>query len=335
MERNIAPLSPRPSNGWSKEQEKLMAEWSDIASCYKWIHDKSEKIYHTRYAWINLPVIMLTTLGGTASFGLSTMFSTDAGKQYASFTIGSISLCAGILTTLGSYLRIPQLEEAHRVASVSWGKFQRLIAVELGLHPGSRMEAMDFLKMCRSELDRLMEQAPPIPDAAIALFEEKFGHIKNIKKPDVCGLIEPTSVFETAENKLKRLAEEAELTMKNKNDILNELSSPELHDTIQKGIEMRMNEIMENHKKQEDESADLESVNLLPDAIQRQDSARSNSRLSLKNKFELLNMLHNPLLKSYVSSPPASARSMSREPSMAINMETPITPRPQNPEQNV
>ena len=27
-------------NGWSKEQERLMAEWSDIASCYRWLHDQ-------------------------------------------------------------------------------------------------------------------------------------------------------------------------------------------------------------------------------------------------------------------------------------------------------
>lgn len=31
-------------NGWTKEQEVLMAEWSDIAACYRWLHDKAEKV---------------------------------------------------------------------------------------------------------------------------------------------------------------------------------------------------------------------------------------------------------------------------------------------------
>ena len=46
-------------NGWSKEHERLMAEWSDISVCYRWIHDRSGKHYHTRALWINLPVIIL------------------------------------------------------------------------------------------------------------------------------------------------------------------------------------------------------------------------------------------------------------------------------------
>ena len=64
-------------NGWTKEQERLMAEWSDIALCYRWLHDRSEKHFHSKTIWINLPVIILSTLGGTASFGVQSIFSTD------------------------------------------------------------------------------------------------------------------------------------------------------------------------------------------------------------------------------------------------------------------
>lgn len=64
-------------NGWSKEQERLMSEWSDIASCYRWLHDTSEKVYHTKTLWINLPVIILSTLGGTANFGIQSLFGDD------------------------------------------------------------------------------------------------------------------------------------------------------------------------------------------------------------------------------------------------------------------
>jgi len=75
-------------NGWTKEQERLMAEWSDIALCYRWLHDRSEKHFHSKTIWINLPVIILSTLGGTASFGVQSIFSTDSSKQLASFIIG-------------------------------------------------------------------------------------------------------------------------------------------------------------------------------------------------------------------------------------------------------
>ena len=35
-------------NGWTGEQERLMADWSDIASCYRWLHDQSEKVFHIK-----------------------------------------------------------------------------------------------------------------------------------------------------------------------------------------------------------------------------------------------------------------------------------------------
>jgi AraC-like DNA-binding protein len=100
-------------NGWSKEQERLMAEWSDIAACYRWLHNQSNKVFHVKTLWINLPVIVLSTLGGTASFGIQSLFEgNESAKKYASFGIGGISLLAGLLTTVGNYLRKRRLSIA-------------------------------------------------------------------------------------------------------------------------------------------------------------------------------------------------------------------------------
>jgi hypothetical protein len=241
----------RFQNGWSKEQEKIMAEWSDIASCYRWIHDKSEKFFHSKTLWINLPVIILSTLGGTANFGIQSLFDTDeTAKKYASFAIGGVSLIAGMLTTVGNYLRYAQLEESHRVASIAWGKFQRLIAVELSLNPNDRMDSLDFLKICRAELDRLIEQSPGIPEVAIKMFENRFGTIKDLKKPDICGALEHTSVFESSETRLKQMAVEAALMLKHKRRTLNELVSPQIEKRIAEQVETRIKEALEERKKE-------------------------------------------------------------------------------------
>lgn len=249
-------------NGWTKEQERLMAEWSDIALCYRWLHDRSEKHFHSKTIWINLPVIILSTLGGTASFGVQSIFSTDSSKQLASFIIGGISLTAGLLTTIGNYLRYAQLEESNRVASIAWGKFQRLIAVEIALHPNERIDSLDFLKICRADLDRLIEQSPPIPTEAIQMFELQFGHIKELKKPDICGALEHTRVFESSEERLKQVAVDAALLLKHKKNTLNELLAPQIQARIKEQVETRIQEALEEQKIRMMKEIDEEKIEL-------------------------------------------------------------------------
>jgi hypothetical protein len=279
--------SRRFLNGWSKEQERLMAEWSDIASCYRWLHDQSEKIFHTKTLWINLPVIVLSTLGGTANFGVQSLFAgDDTALKYSSFAIGGISLLAGLLTTVGNYLRYAQLEESHRVASIAWGKFQRLITVELALNPNDRMDSLDFLKICRADLDRLIEQSPPLPVNAIQRFETKFGKIKDLKKPDVCGALEHTHVFQSSETRLKQMAAEAALMLRRKHQTLNELVSPEIERQISRQVEGRIAEAIELRKKTLEE--EIEARKLEEKRIEEERSqALEERRKKIEEELEL------------------------------------------------
>jgi hypothetical protein len=224
-------------NGWTKEQEQLMAEWSDIAACYRWLHDRTEKLYSQKNTWITIPVIVLSTLTGTANFALGSFIEDASQKTYAQAGIGAVSIFAGILTTLGNFFKYAQNSEANRVASIAWGKFQRLLAVELAIDPDSRIEAMDFLKICRNDLDRLIEQSPPVPDVVIAAFEKEFVDMPNLKRPDIAHGLEHTRIFDSSKSRIGQITADAALYLKARKKMLREDVLPDLDMIVAKRVE--------------------------------------------------------------------------------------------------
>lgn len=229
-------------NGWTKEQETLMAEWADIAGCYRWLNDRAEKIYTKSNMMITIPVIILSTLGGTANFAIDSFIppGQDEIKKYASAAIGGISIFAGVLTTLGNFFQFAQKSESHRVAGIAWGKFQRQITVELAINPMERIEAMDFLKICRQDLDRLIEQSPPIPDPVIAQFEREFKAVPNLKVPDICHGIEHTRVYDSSKARLGKITAEAALHLKHKKRLLKDDILPDINQKIEQELNTRI-----------------------------------------------------------------------------------------------
>jgi len=231
------PKPPKPNNGWTKEQEELMAGWADIAASYRWMHDKGEKKMALSNMWITVPVIILSTLTGSANFMLQGVVGDNPSAQkYAQIGIGSVSIFTGILTTLGNFFRYAQNSESNRVASIAWGKFQRQIAVELALHPKERIDSMDFLKICRSDLDRLIEQSPPIPDDIILEFEKEFETITDFKRPDIAHGVDHTKVFNSKDDRLKQVAVDAAIFMKQKRKVWHDAMMPDVDRHLEKAM---------------------------------------------------------------------------------------------------
>jgi len=181
---------------WSPENEMIMVEWCDVAQCYKWLNAESHARYSYMHAWFTIPAIVLSTISGTASFAQTSL--PIAYQSYSPMAIGAINIFIGILTTVQQYLKISELNEAHRVSAISWDKFARNIRIELAKKPEERMDAGHFLKLNRQEFDRLMETSPMVDAKVIAKFNKTFkGADKSVererfdalKKPDICNTI--------------------------------------------------------------------------------------------------------------------------------------------------
>jgi hypothetical protein len=245
-------------NGWTYEQEKLLAEWADIAMCYRWLHDRAEKHYKRANYFITIPVIILSTLTGTASVGLSSIVGDDlTAQKYAQLGIGGVSIITGILSTLGNYLRFAQLQEGNKNAALSWSKFHRMIRSELSLHPDRRQDCQDFLKHCRNDLDRMLENAPEIHTIAIDEFNKKIGSIKDLKVPNVIDNLEKTEIFTNDNLRLKQLALETALVINSKKELMRDLEFSENDIRLYERIEKRLKNL------REEEYGDIGKIDLV------------------------------------------------------------------------
>jgi len=177
---------------WSEEHENILVEWADKAMCYRWLHSKSNLVYSRMNALFTIPVIIMSTLTGTANFALAKYSPTII--NYGTMIIGGINIFAGILTTIQQFLKVSEYNEAHRVSAIAWDKFYRNIKIELAKSPEERVKVEHMLKLCKEEFDRLIETSPIIKEHIILEFKKTFtfnDDIKNeefekLKKPEIC-----------------------------------------------------------------------------------------------------------------------------------------------------
>tara|TARA_B110000967_G_scaffold168328_1_gene177232 strand:+ start:454 stop:1380 length:927 start_codon:yes stop_codon:yes gene_type:complete len=167
---------------WKSEHEKILIEWADKAMCYRWLHARSHQSYSKTNTWFTIPVIIMSTLTGTANFAQDKI--SEEYRPYAQMGIGAVNIFAGILTTIAQFLKISELNEAHRASSISWDKFYRNIKVELAKSRDERIPVNHMLKMCKEEFDRLMEISPSIGDKIIGQFNYTFPAKKSLEKTD-------------------------------------------------------------------------------------------------------------------------------------------------------
>ena len=178
---------------WSIEHEKIFTEWGDKAMCYKWMHSKANNMYSNLNAWYTIPVIVISTLTGTANFAQERVPKDY--QNYFVMIVGAFNIVAGIITTIQQFLKITQLNEAQRVSSISWDKFYRNIKIELSKHPSERIKVFHMIKSCKEEYDRLMETSPSIPENIVKEFTVHFNKLnvyEQIIKPEICDSLIPT-----------------------------------------------------------------------------------------------------------------------------------------------
>jgi hypothetical protein len=159
------------------------------------MNERGSRKFNKEHLWFSIPVIILSTLCGSANLAVQS-YVPQHSQQLASMVIGVVSLCAGILTTLQNFFASAQKSESHRNSAVSWGKLHRQIYTELSLERDKRKPVKDFVRQCKNEYDRILDQSPVIPTPILRRFVQDIKEHPTMMIPEECGNLLHTTAWE-------------------------------------------------------------------------------------------------------------------------------------------
>jgi len=169
---------------WHPQHEKILKGWGEASACYRYMNHRAYLLYKKLSMRFTLPVIVLSTITGTANFAQEQF--PESMRSTVPSIIGGLNLIAGLIATIMQFLKINELMESHRVASLSYGKLSRTIRLELTLPLSERSKnGQEVVEECRAEYDRLLEQSPSVPSSVLAAFEKDFPSDEYLTKPEI------------------------------------------------------------------------------------------------------------------------------------------------------
>ena len=178
---------------WHPQQEKILKAWGEAAACYRYMHYQAYCSYKKQSMKFTIPLIIVSTITGTANFAQETF--PPSVKPYIPSAIGGLNLITAIATTIMQFLKINELMEGHRVASIQYGKVSRTIRLELTLPLSERTQnGTNMIENMRAEYDRLIEQSPNVPKKILDDFEKEFPDEQDFFKPEIMH-IQPINPF--------------------------------------------------------------------------------------------------------------------------------------------
>jgi hypothetical protein len=256
-----------PEIEWTIDHEDILIEWADKAMCFRWLHSRAHALYSKLNYNYTIPVIVISTLTGTANFAQDRV--PVAYQGYFVMIVGGFNILAGIITTIQQFLKITQLNEAHRVSGIAWDKFYRNIKIELARHPDERMHVNQMLKMCKEEFDRLMETSPNIPDEIITEFKNKFKdslEYEDIIKPEICDKLISTESFRNQWASQDNLIKKKNLKSQKDAKIKQAVISFKTDFNKMQGREPVQSEIIDNLK----DKIDIKTLNAILDELYKE-----------------------------------------------------------------
>jgi hypothetical protein len=239
---------------WHPQQEKILKAWGEAAACYRYMHYQAYCSYKSQSMKFTIPLIIVSTVTGTANFAQETF--PPSIQPFVPSAIGGLNLITAIATTIMQFLKINELMEGHRVASIQYGKISRTIRLELTLPLIERTQnGTNMIENMRAEYDRLIEQSPNVPKKILDNFEKEFPDEQDFFKPEIMH-IQPISPF-------KAIQENAVITKLK--DAMGGVAKRELKQELDdiRGVKKTIKADIEGKKQRVNEISELKDMGLV------------------------------------------------------------------------
>ena len=184
-------VSEDPPAPWCAAQERLLKSWAERAAGYRWLHNHSRLHYKRQNVLLSYPSIVIASVTGVGGFAVLNPSgnedldnSTRAKIMIVQYFFAFLNVIGGILTSISKFSQSSTLAQSHSQMCVQYSKYYRNIDMELSLDPCRRVCVIEFVRKCREEYDRLLDDAPDIPSISIEAFNLEFP--EKVNKPDVC-----------------------------------------------------------------------------------------------------------------------------------------------------
>jgi hypothetical protein len=189
----VSETSTELAASWNESQEKLLKAIAERSNCMRWLHTQCNLYFENMNFFFTIPNVVISTVNGSITMSLNTLFPGPDEQKVATTVIGLISILSAVLITMNQYMKSQQMAEAHHAAGLAYGKLYRTITNELALRRDQRTNGLEFLKYVRGEIDRLENSAPSVPPFIVKRFNQKFLE-SSIEKPEITGDLDPVEI---------------------------------------------------------------------------------------------------------------------------------------------
>jgi hypothetical protein len=145
---------------WSKAVMQRLFDWECRCAAAEEVHFDVAEELSRRNLFLGIPVVVLSAIVGTSLFASVSGDGVAVGIRIAA---GTVSLIAGVLASIQTFLRFGARAEQHRVAAERWAAVKREIEKVRALPAEQVGDANELLDDIKARMDQAADKAPAMP----------------------------------------------------------------------------------------------------------------------------------------------------------------------------